>query len=148
MTTLSAGQFMETAEKNAVTVATGQTVTPGYTTTGMALLSNATSGSVDPTWILMSSTSELSGSGYARSSITTSSGWAAATSASPSVISNSGALSWGPVTGSNWSTANWGMLASAVTAGIPLIAYLLTTPRTALVGDTVAGAIGAFTAQV
>lgn len=150
MATISAGQFMESAEIAAVYAAVGKggSATP-YTTTYMALAQNATSGSIDDTWVLMSSgVTEQSGDGYARQPITTSSGWSTPTSASPSVISNAAVLSWGPVVTANWTQVNWGILASAVTAGIPLIAYLLTTPRTALIGDTVAGAIGAFTAQV
>ena len=146
---LSAGQFMEFAEKLAVKAATGQAVT-ATTTLWMALLTAAPAAGTDAT---MASETEYMGgtaNGYARQSITTASGWNAATSASPSVISNAAVLTWGPTTTSPGTTVTWGMLvdAASVNTANNWIAYLLTTPRTPISGDSVSAAISAFTTSV
>jgi hypothetical protein len=143
---LSAGQFMEFAEKLAVKAATGQAVT-ATTTLYMALLTAAPAAGTDLT---MAAETEYGATGYARQPITTASGWNAATSASPSVISNSAVLTWGPTSSSPGTTVTWGMLCDAVsgTTANLWIAYLLTTPRTPISGDSVAAAISAFTCSV
>lgn len=146
---LSAGQFMEFAEKLAVKAATGQLVS-ATTTLWMALLTAAPAAGTDAT---MASETEYMGgtaNGYARQSITTASGWVAPTSASPSVVSNAAVITWGPTTTSPGTTVTWGMLvdAASVSTANNWIAYLLTTPRTPLSGDSVQTAISAFTASV
>lgn len=143
---LSAGQFMEFAEKLAVKAATGQAVT-ATTTLYLALLTAAPAAGTDAT---MASETEYGATGYARQSITTASGWNAATSASPSVISNANTITWGPTSSSPGTTLTWGMLvdASSGTSANNWIAYLLTTPRTPLSGDSVSAAASAFTCSV
>jgi hypothetical protein len=147
---LSAGQFMEFAEKLALKAVTGQAVT-ATTTLYMAILTAAPAAGSDLT---MAAESEYSVTpplwGYARQVMTSASAWNAATSASPSVISNSAIISWGPLTSGATGTMTWGELTDAATGtGANLwISYLLTTPRAPLVGDTVQAAISAFTAQV
>jgi hypothetical protein len=146
---LSAGQFMEFAEKLAVKAATGQAVT-ATTTLWMALLTAAPVAGTDLT---MAAETEYMGgtaNGYARQPITTATGWNAATSASPSVVSNGAVLTWGPTSTSPGTTVTWGMLVDAVSLSSAnnWIAYLLTTPRTPISGDSVAAAISAFTCSV
>lgn len=146
---LSVGQFMENGEKRAVAAATGQAVAT-LTTVYMALLTAAPAAGTDLT---MAAETEYMGgtaNGYARQSLTTASAWNAATSASPSVISNTATITWGPTSSSPGTTVTWGMLTDTLssTAGLLHIAYLLTTPRTPISGDSVQAAAGAFTAQV
>lgn len=143
---LSAGQLMENGEKRAIAAASGQAVAT-LTTAWMALLTAAPAAGTDLT---MAAETEYGATGYARFSMTTASAWAAATSASPSVVSNNGALSWGPTSSSPGTSITWGMLTDTAssTAGLLHIAYLLTTPRTPISGDTLQAAIGAFTASV
>lgn len=143
---LSVGQFMENGEKRAVAAATGQAVAT-LTTVYMALLTAAPAAGTDLT---MASETEYGATGYARQSLTTASAWNAATSASPSVISNTATITWGPTSSSPGTTVTWGMLTDTLssTAGLLHIVYLLTTPRTPISGDSVQAAAGAFTAQV
>jgi len=150
MALLSAGQFMESGEVSALYAAIGKGGTAtAYTTTYMALSTVASTGVLNSTWVLMSSgVTECTDTAYARQPITTSTGWSTPTAASPSVVSNAAALSWGPWVANASATIYWGVLASAATAGIPLVAYLLTTARLPLLGDSVQAAIGAFSAQV
>ena len=143
---LVAGQFMEFAEKLAVKAATGQAVT-ATTTLYMTLLTAAPAAGSDAT---MASETEYGATGMARQPITTASGWNAPTSASPSVVSNSAVLTWGPTSSSPGTTVTWGMLVDALTGTTAnnWIAYLLTTPRTPISGDSVSAAISAFTCSV
>lgn len=147
---LAAGQFMEYAEKKALLAVTGQTVAT-VTTLYQALLTAAPAAGTDLT---MAAESEYSVTpplwGYARQVMTVATAYSAPSSASPSVLSNAATISWGPLTSGATGTMTWGMLTdtASTSAGNNWIAYLLTTPRTPLVGDTVQAAIGAFTAQV
>jgi len=142
---------MEFAEKKALVAATGGTVTT-VTTVYMALLTAAPAAGSDLT---MAAEAEYSVTpplwGYARQVLTIGTPcWSTPTSASPSVISNAGVISWGPLTSGATGAMTWGELTDAATgSGANLwVSYLLTTPRAPLVGDTVQAAIGAFTAQV
>ena len=152
MALLSAGQFMESGEIAALYAAIGKGGTAtAYTTSYLALATNAASGSVNSTWLLFSSGITVpTDASYAAQPITTSSGWSTPTAASPSVVSNAAVITWGPWAANASATLTWGFLASSAsnTTAIPLIAYLLTTPRSPLLGDSVSAAIGAFTAQV
>jgi len=147
---LSAGQFMEYAEKKALLAVTGQALST-VTTLYMALLTAAPAAGTDAT---MAAESEYSVTppawGYARQSLTVASAFNAPTSASPSVISNSGSITWGPLTTGATGTMTWGMLVDAQTGTSAnlWVAYLLTTARTPLVGDSVQAAASAFTCQV
>lgn len=148
MTTISAGQIVQTQEKAALLAATGQLVS-AITNSYMALATNAASGSIDNTWILMSSgVVEPTDTSYGRKTIANASNWNAPTSASPSVVSNSLSMTWGPWVANASAAITWAVLASLATAGIPWIAYLLTTPRTPLLGDSVQAAASAFTCSV
>jgi hypothetical protein len=146
---LSAGQFMEAGEKRAIAAATGQAVAT-LTTCYMALLTAAPAAGTDAT---MAAETDYGATGYTRQALTTSSAWNAATSASPSVISNTASITWGPTSSSPGTTVTWGMLTDSTGSGaggtaVLEIAYLLTTPRTPISGDSVQAAAGAFTAQV
>jgi hypothetical protein len=116
----------------------------------MALLTAAPAAGTDAT---MAAETEYGATGYTRQSLTTASAWNAATSASPSVISNTATITWGPTSSSPGTTITWGILtdntgAGSGTTAVLEIAYLLTTPRTPIAGDSVQAAAGAFTAQV
>jgi hypothetical protein len=147
---LVAGQIMEFAEKKALLAVTGQalaSITTGY----MALLTAAPAAGTDLT---MAAESEYSVTppawGYARQPLTVASAFNAPTSASPSVISNAATITWGPLTTGATGTMSWGMFtdnATGTSANL-WIAFLLTTPRTPLVGDSVQAAAAAFTCQV
>lgn len=151
MSTIAAGQLMTFAEQEALAQVFRKTQGPSPTSapSWLALLTNALSGSVDNTWTTMTSVSEYGATGYARVQF----GPTTPTAASPSVISNTGILSFGPFTASVTGTINWGMLTdntgsgSGTTAKL-ICAFLVTTPRTPLTGDSVAAAANAFTCQV
>jgi hypothetical protein len=140
---------MEYAEKRALQAAFGLTLSPAtITAVYLALLTAAPAAGTD---LQMSSETEFSTSGtaYARQSITTG-GFTGPTSASPSVISNTGAITFGPFTSAP-GTCTWAMAvdASSGTTANNLCAYLLANPRTPLTGDSlVAAASTGFTCTV
>jgi hypothetical protein len=146
MATLSAGQLMTTGEKRALQAGLGAAVSLSGTAPFLALLTNPASGSVDPTWTAMSSITEYGSTGYARMTYTA----GAPSSASPSVISNSNTITFGPTSSSPATTIYWGMMTDVVTlgSGTPLCAFLVTTPRTPVSGDSIQAAAAAFTCQV
>jgi len=143
---LSVGQVLEFAEKRAITAASGQAVATA-TTLWMGLLTAAPTAGTDLT---MASETEYGATGYARQSLTVASAWNAVTSASPSVVSNAASITWGPTSSSPGTTVTWGILCDAVsgTTANLYIAYLLTTPRTPISGDSVQAAASAFTASI
>lgn len=149
MSTISAGQLMTTAEQEALAQTFRKTQGPATSSFYLALLTNAASGSVDNTWATMSSATEYGASGYARQVF----GPTTPTAASPSVISNTSAVTFGPTTSSPGTTINWGMGTDATGAGSGttaklMCAFLVTTPRTPISGDSIQAAASAFTAQV
>ncbi len=80
-------------------------------------------------------TNEVSGTAYARQSIT----WGAIASGT---VSNSVAITF-PVAGSSWGTVTYVAVLDAVSAGNMLYSGALTTPKTIGTGDQLVFAIGA-----
>jgi len=149
MSTISAGQIVTGGEKRALQAALGATVPVSGTSPYLALLTNAASGSLDNTWTTMAQVTEYMGgpaNGYARQAFTI----GTPSSASPSVISNSNTITFGPTSSSPGTTIYWGMMtdASSGTTANLLVAYLLGTARTPVSGDSLQGAAAAFTCQV
>jgi hypothetical protein len=149
MSTISAGQLMTTAEQEALAQVFRKAQGPAASNAFLALLTNATSGSVDNTWTTMVSPTEYNATGYARQIF----GPTTPTAASPSVISNTATITFGPTSSSPGTTINWGMLTDNTGTGTGttaklMCAFLVTTPRTPVSGDSIQGAAGAFTAQV
>jgi hypothetical protein len=149
VSTISAGQLMTTAEQEALAQVFRKTQGPVTSSYYLALLTNATSASVDNTWTTMASPTEYGASGYARQVF----GPGTPSVASPSVISNSATITFGPTTSSPGTTINWGMGTDATGAGSGttaklMCAFLVTTPRTPISGDSIQAAAAAFTAQV
>lgn len=149
MSTISAGQLMTFAEQEALAQVFRKAQGPALSSAYLALLTNALSGSVDNTWTTMASVSEFgAASGYARQVF----GPTTPTVASPSVISNTGTITYGPLTTPS-GTINWGMLTDATGSGAGttaklICAFLVTTPRTPITGDSVQAAANAFTCSV
>jgi hypothetical protein len=149
MSTISAGQLMTFAEQEALAQCFRKTQGPAISSAYLALLTNATSGSVDNIWTTMASGSEYGATGYTRQVF----GPTTPTAASPSVISNTATITWGPTSSSPGTTINWGMLTDATGGGTgatakDICAFLVTTPRTPISGDSIQAAASAFTAQV
>jgi hypothetical protein len=134
MPLLSAGQLMQTAQQQALNGVFLKAQTPAVAATYMALSSSGTSGVLNSTEVLMSGATinELpTASAYARQSY----GPVSATGASPSVIYNTSQLTWGPFTSAP-GTAN------------PIAAFLLASPRTPAIGDSLQAAAGTGSAGV
>ena len=140
---LSAGQIMIYAEQQALAAIFRQQQSPAAGNTYLACLTAAPPSSGDVT---MAAETEYAATGYARQVF----GPGAPTVASPSVISNSGALAFGPMTAGVGATVNWGMVVDAATgtSANNIASYLLASARTPQVGDSLQAAIGAFTCQV
>lgn len=143
---LSAGQIMEYGEIQALKGAFGMSTTTA-TTLWLALLTAAPAAGTDAT---MASETEYGATSYARASLTTSSAWTGPSAASPSLIENSGTISYGPFTGGTGATITWAMLTdtASTTAGHCIVAYPLANSRTPLVGDSLSAAANAFTCTV
>ena len=95
MATISAGQLMTTAEQEALAQVFRKAQGPAISSWYLALLTNAASGSLDNTWTTMAQVTEFSAaSGYARQVF----GPTTPTAASPSVISNTATITFGPLT--------------------------------------------------
>jgi hypothetical protein len=149
MSTISAGQMMTTSEQEALNQIFRKVQGPVTSSFYLALLTNAASGSVDNTWTTMAQVTEFSAAGgYARQVF----GPGAPTAASPSVISNAGTLTFGPLTTPS-GTVIWGMGTDATGAGSGttaklMAAFLLSSSRTPANGDSLQAAAAAFTCQV
>jgi hypothetical protein len=148
MPALSAGQLFQYAEQQALNAVFLKTQSPAAASVYQALSSAATSGALQSTATTMAdaSISEFAtASGYARQAMAV----VAATSASPSLIYNSGALTWGPFTSAP-GTANWAVTCTAVsgTSANTIAAFLLATARTPLTGDSLQAAAGTGSAGV
>jgi len=147
MATISAGQLMTYAEQQALAAVFLKTQSPAAGTVYGHLLTNATSGSVDNTWTLVSSGTVYGASGYTPQSVAQNT----PTVASPSVISNSATVTWGPTSSSPGTTVNWVAVGSTSTPGTAnfIAALLLGTPRTPVSGDSLqAAATTGLTCQV
>jgi hypothetical protein len=148
MPLLSAGQLMQTAQKQALDGVFLKNQTPAAAATYMALSTAAASGVLNSTEVLMSGATineYATASGYARQSY----GPVSSTNASPSFIYNTAQLTWGPFTSAP-GTANWGICCNAASGGaaVPIAAFLLASPRTPSIGDSLQAAAGTGSAGV
>lgn len=148
MPLLSAGQLFQYAQQQALNAVFLKTQSPAAAATYMALSTSAVSGVLNSTETTMSGTSineYATASGYARQSY----GPVSATAASPSVIYNTGILTWGPFTSAP-GTANWGICCDAVsgTSAHTIASYLLASSRTPAIGDSLQAAAGTGSAGV
>lgn len=150
MSTISAGQLFTTAEQEALAQVFRKAQGPAISSAYLALSKDATSAVVDNTWATMAATSgEYGATGYSRQIF----GPTTPTVASPSVISNTATVTFGPFTASVSGTVNWGFLTDATGAGSGgtaklMAAFLLTSSRTPALGDSLQAAASAFTCQV
>jgi hypothetical protein len=150
MATISAGQLLTTAEQEALAQVFRKTQGPAITSFYLALCGNAASGSLDNTWTTMAQVTEFGATGYARQVF----GPTTPTVASPSVISNTAVITFGPVSGSITGTPIvWGLGTDATGAGAGttaklMAAFLLAVARTPISGDSLQAAASAFTCQV
>ena len=145
MSTISAGQIMTYGEQQALNQLFLKTQGPAAASVFLHLLTNATSGSVDNTWTTVNQGTVYGATGYAAQTFTPNT----ATAASPSVVTNSNTITFGPFSAGTGATINWGALANAsATTGSFIIAYLLTASRTPANGDSLQAAAAAFSAQV
>lgn len=136
MTALSAGQLMKQGEVNAAKAAVGATATT-YT----PFLAILTAAPTATDTIMTSETEYATATGYARQAY----GAGTPSSASPSVVSNSSTITFGPFTSAP-GTGTWGVLcdsSSSTTANL-YAALLMTTARTPLTGDSLQSAANAF----
>jgi hypothetical protein len=143
MTAMSAGALMTYAEQQALAAVFLKTQSPAAASAYLALLTAAPT-QTDTT---MAAETEFSTSdGYARQVF----GPTTPTAASPSVIGNTGTLTFGPITTAAPGTCTWAMLctASTGTTANNICAFLLANARTPLVGDSLTAAASSFTCQV
>lgn len=142
--TLSAGAIMQYAEKQALAAIFRQAQSPATGNTWLALLTAAPASAADLT--MAAETEYAPTGGYARQVY----GPGAPSSASPSVISNGGAITWGPFTGTVTGTVPWAACCDAATGTSAnlIAAYLLTSSRTPAAGDSLQSAAAGFTAQI
>jgi hypothetical protein len=146
MATLSAGQLMESGEVQALNCVTLKAV-PTVGAAPLALSTAAASGVLNSTDTTMvgASINEYGATGYSRIAF----GPGSPSAASPSVISNSGTITFGPFTAGVTGTINWGILTQgAGGTALAIAAFLLTTARTPLTGDSLQAATAAFTCQL
>lgn len=86
---------------------------------------------------------ELSGNNYARSN-----GTSKFSAASAGALANTGTISFGPATGSDWAEAQYFGIFTAVSAGTFKGGWPLTYPQTVQVPNTASFGVGALTASV
>ena len=144
---LSAGQLMEFGEKRALQAAFGLTLSPAtITAIYLALLSAAPAAGTDLT--MASETEFNTSTAYARQSVTTG-GFTGPTSASPSVLSNTGTITFGPFTSAP-GTCTWAMAVDSAsgTTSNNLCSFLLATARTPLTGDSLTASGASFSCTV
>lgn len=140
---LSAGQIMQYGEQEALNAIFLRVQSPTAGSVYLALLTSAPAAGTDLT---MAVETEYGAVGYARQTMAVN----VATAASPSTVANSSTLTFGPFVSGTGATVTWGMCvdASIGTSANNIVSYLVTIPRTPLVGDSLQAAISAFTCQV
>lgn len=148
MTLLSAGQMFQYAEQQALNAVFLKAQSPAIAATYMAISTSAVSGILNSTETTMAGGSineYATASGYARQAY----GPVTATAASPSVIYNTSIITWGPFTSAP-GTANWGIACDLVsgTAAHTIASFLLASPRTPAIGDSLQAAAGTGSAGV
>jgi hypothetical protein len=137
---MTSGALMEYGEKKALSSVTGTSASG--VTTYLALITAAPTA----TDLTMAAETEFNTStGYARVAY----GAGSPSSASPSVISNGGTLTYGPFTSAP-GTTTWAILTDTLStsAGNCICGYLLANSRTPLTGDSLSAAASAFTVQI
>lgn len=148
MALLSAGQLFQYAEQQALNAVFLKTQSPAAAATYLAISTAAQSGVLQSTETTMAGTTineYPTASGYARQSY----GPVSATAASPSLIYNTAQITWGPFTSAP-GTANWGIATNAASGGAAntIAAFLLASPRTPAIGDSLQAAAGTGSAGV
>lgn len=139
---LSTGQLMEYAEKLALGAVVLKTQSPVAGTVYLALVTAAPASGADLTMAAYSATEFSTSDGYARQPCA----FGSPSSASPSVIANSGTITFGPITTAAPGTAIWAILCDAATGTTAnvIASFLLANARTPLIGDSLTAAAGAF----
>jgi hypothetical protein len=148
MPLLSAGQLFQAAQKQALDAVFLKTQSPAAAATYLAISTSATSGVLNSTAITMADASineYATASGYARQTLNPT----AATAASPSQNWNTSQITWGPFTSAP-GTANWGISCTLASGGAAatIAAYLLSSPRTPAIGDSLQAAAGTGSAGI
>ena len=137
---LSVGQLNEHGEQISLEAVFRKTQSAAAGSIWLALVTAAP----NATDLTMAALTEFSTSdGYARQVFAPGS----ATAASPSVIANSGTITYGPITTGAPGTCTWAVLTDAVsgTTSLVLASFLLANSRTPLIGDSLTAAASAFT---
>ena len=140
---LASGQLNEHGEQIALEAIFRRTQSAAAGSIWLALITAAP----NATDLTMAALTEFStADGYARQVF----GPGSATAASPSVISNAGTITYGPITTAAPGTCTWAVLTDAVsgTTSLVLASFLLANARTPLVGDSLTAAASAFTCQL
>lgn len=147
MTLLSAGQLFQYAEQQALNAVLLKVQSPAPAATYMGLSTTAV-GALQSTETTMAGATineYATASGYARQAY----GPTAPTAASPSQAWNTAQITWGPFTSAP-GTCNWGILCTLVsgTSANTIASFLLASPRTPAIGDSLQAAAGTGSAGV
>jgi hypothetical protein len=131
------------AQKQALDAVFRRTQSPAAGTVYLAIGTSATVPTDDADTVAAASWTEYAATGYARQAAAV----GAPTDATPSVISNSGTITWGPFTAGTGAICRYFLWSDSATSGAGnLIAVgQLTTDRTPATGDSLQGAAAAFT---
>jgi hypothetical protein len=120
-----------------------RTQSPGAGTTYLLLGTSATVPTDAASTIAASGVTEYTATGYARQPIT----WGAATVATPSVIANSGAITFGPFTAGTGAIVRYALVVDSVSGAGNVIDVFQITDRTPATGDSLQAANGAITSS-
>lgn len=147
MTLLSSGQLFQYAEQQALAAVLLKTQSPAPASTYMGLSTTAV-GALQSTETTMAGATineYLTTTGYARQIYNPT----APTNTSPSQAWNTSQVTWGPFTSAP-GTCNWGICCDAVsgTAAHAIASFLLASPRTPAIGDSLQAAAGTGTPGV
>jgi|SRR6516164_6255577 len=147
MPALSAGQLMQYGQNQAMNAVFRKAQSPAIGSVYMALSTTAV-GALQSTDLTMAGASigeYATASGYARQVY----GPVNATAASPSLIYNTGQITWGPFTSAP-GTCVWGICCDAAsgTTANAIAAFLLASTRTPAIGDSLQAAAGTGAAGV
>jgi hypothetical protein len=148
VTYLSAGALFSYARAQALNAVFLKTQSPAAAATYLAISTSATSGVLSDSCQTMADATineYNTSTAYARQSY----GPTSATNAAPSLAWNTSIITWGPFTSAP-GTGNWGILCTAVsgTSANTIGAFLLGTPRTPAIGDSLQAAAGTGSAGV
>jgi hypothetical protein len=121
-----------------------RTQSPAAGTLYLLLGTSATVPTDAASTIAASGVTEYTATGYARQPIT----WAAATVATPSVIANSGAITFGPFTAGTGAIVRYALVVDAVSGAANVVDVYQITDRTPATGDSLQAANGAITSSI